>query len=367
MKAKAASAVSLSPLIDHVVIIVKENHTYDNYFGTFPNSEGDNKLGKAQNPPRVDPNHRHETWMKRATDHRYEVQYSRADIPTYFALADQYTLCDHFFSEVAGPSTPSHLMLITADAPIINNPPFSNSPTNVYDLKSLPLALQNKGLTWGNYGGYAFHYIRETAKLQQNYTRDLFVHQAAAGQLPSVSWVYGDGGSPNYSEHPTQNITPGSEWTGKQIQAIVDGGLWPRTVVFVTWDDWGGWYDHVRPFRIGQPNGWGTGYTYGFRVPLLVVSAYTPAGYVDNSDHDVGSILKFIETNFAPPGKPLGPIGPGTYADAYADNSLQAFFRLNSTRSFQRIHVKFYPGLFLKDTARRVFEEVAACGLGCWF
>jgi len=86
MPPKASTASSLSPLVDHVVIIVKENHTYDNYFGTFPNSEGDNKLGKEPNPPNVAPDHRHETWIKRDTDQRYRVQYSEADIPTYFAL-----------------------------------------------------------------------------------------------------------------------------------------------------------------------------------------------------------------------------------------------------------------------------------------
>ena len=58
MKAKASTASLLGPLVDHVVIIIKENHTYDNYFGTFPNSAGDNQLGKAQNPPPGDPNHR---------------------------------------------------------------------------------------------------------------------------------------------------------------------------------------------------------------------------------------------------------------------------------------------------------------------
>jgi phospholipase C len=99
----------------------------------------------------------------------------------------------------------------------------------------------------------------------------------------------------------------------------------------ITWDDWGGWYDHVPPYRIGQDNGWGTGYTYGLRVPLLVVSADTPAGFVDNANHDFGSVLNFIETNFG-----LGLIGPGTYADAYADN-LGAFFSLTSPRSFLSI------------------------------
>src|ERR1700737_4808974 len=111
MKAIASKVSALGPLVDHVVIIVKENHTYDNYFGTFPNSAGDNQLGKAQNPPMADPNHRHEAWMSRDTEQRYRVQYSETDIPDYFSLARQYTLCDHFFSKVAGPSPPPPLWL----------------------------------------------------------------------------------------------------------------------------------------------------------------------------------------------------------------------------------------------------------------
>jgi phospholipase C len=307
LKAQASGAASLSPLVDHVVIIVKENHTYDNYFGTFPNSEGDKTLAHAANPPTGDPNHQHQTWMNRANDQRYHVQYTEGDIPTYFALARQYTLCDHFFSEVAGPSTGNHLMLIAADSPVINNPPFSSSPANLYDLKSFPLALQNAGLTWANYGGYAFHYIRELAHLPQNNTRDLFAHQAAKGQLPSVSWVYGDG-NPGFSEHPLQNVTPGSEWTGQQIQAIVDGGLWPRTVIFVTWDDWGGWYDHVTPPNVekwdskraqypgdAHPEFNGQQFRYGSRVPCLVISPYARKGFVSQTQRSHISLLKFCQ------------------------------------------------------------------------
>lgn len=310
MKAKPGNVASLSPLIDHVVIIVKENHTYDNYFGTFPGSAGDKKLGKAENPPKSDPNHRHEAWMKRDSDLTHRVQYSETDIPIYFALARQFTLCDHFFSEVAGPSTPSHLMLITADSPVINNPPFSTTPKNLYDLKSFPMALQKAGLTWGNFGGYAFHYIRELAALPSNHTRDLFAHQASSGQLPSVSWLYGDG-NPPYSEHPTQNITVGSEWSGQQVQAIVDGGLWPRTIIFVTWDDWGGWFDHIVPPNVEQwdskraqypsdayPQFDGQQFRYGSRVPCLVISPYARQGYVSATQHSHISILKFCQTLF---------------------------------------------------------------------
>ena len=176
--------------------------------------------------------------------------------------------------------------------------------------RSFPLALQKAGLTWGNYGGYAFHYIRELAALPGNHTRDLFAHQAAAGQLPSVSWVYGDG-NPSFSEHPRENITLGSQWTVQQIQAIVDGGLWPRTAVFITWDDWGGWYDHVVPPNVEQwdskraqfpgdahPEFDGQQFRFGSRVPCLVVGPYARKGYVSSTQRSHISLLKFCQTLF---------------------------------------------------------------------
>jgi hypothetical protein len=125
------------------------------------------------------------------------------------------------------------------------------------------------------------------------------------------------------------------------------------TAIFITWDDWGGFYDHVPPSAVyqgnasdqcttasGNQNGWGCGYVYGFRVPLLVVSNWTPAGYVSGSisgtpsypapkewTHDFGSILRFIENNFTKHGLNLPPIAPRGYT--YADlNSLDS---LNQT------------------------------------
>ena len=102
--------------VEHVVIIVKENHSFDNYVGTFRGADGA-QLAQAQNPPPDDPNHRHEAWMARKRDTAHMVQYLRTDIPGYFDYAERYTLCDKYFSEVAGPSTPNHLMLICAAAP----------------------------------------------------------------------------------------------------------------------------------------------------------------------------------------------------------------------------------------------------------
>jgi phospholipase C len=188
--------------IEHVVIIVKENHTFDNYFGTFPGANGAT-LAHAQNPPPDDPDHRHQAWMNRNADTAHRVQYTEADIPGYFDLARRFTLCDNYFSEVAGPSTPNHLMLICADSPVVNNPKhqYRPGPTDRYELPSLPASLEKAGLSWGNYGGYAFTYINGVDTQGHNHGRDRFAADARAGALPAVSWVYGDG-KPDLSEHP---------------------------------------------------------------------------------------------------------------------------------------------------------------------
>jgi phospholipase C len=298
--------------IKHVVIIVKENHTFDNYFGRFAGANGKNDLANAANPPPNDPDHKHQTWMVRANNHQFDVQYSERDIPSYFAYARQFALCNNYFSEVAGPSTPNHLMLICADAPIINNPAhhYRPTPADSYNLSSLPRRLEQAHLTWGNYGGYAFHYIKELASHAGNHTPDLFVHHAAAGQLPTVSWVYAEG-RPPASEHPTQNITDGMHWTVEQIKAIVAGGLWASAAIFITWDDWGGWFDHVLPPVVEKwdssraqrpadafPEFNGQPFRYGSRVPCLVLSPYAKAGHISHQLNSHVSLLKFCADNF---------------------------------------------------------------------
>jgi phospholipase C len=118
-------------------------------------------------------------------------------------------------------------------------------------------------------------------------------------------------------------------------------GYWNDTAIFITWDDWGGWYDHEPPTILGQPQG---DYQYGFRVPLLVVSAYTPAGYIDNLRYDFGSILRFIERNY---GLREGVLN---FADARAANNLTTFFRAGAPRTFKTIPSPLDANYFINDT-----------------
>jgi phospholipase C len=150
--------------------------------------------------------------------------------------------------------------------------------------------------------------------------------------------------------------TGGPSWVSSVVNAIgqstctdtVNGQAltyWQDTAIFITWDDWGGWYDHEKPTFLSVPDEGLGDYQYGFRVPLVVVSAYTPAGYVDNSRHDFGSILRFVEQNF---GVEEGALG---FADARSTTDLTEFFTLSQVpRVFVPISAPLDAYFFLHDT-----------------
>jgi phospholipase C len=305
---------SSSP-VTHVVLIIKENHSFDNYFGTLPGADGA-AFPHSPNPPPRDPDHTHGAWLTRKTT-AVRAQFLRADIPAYFSYAGSFTVCDKFFSEVAGPSTPNHLMLIAADSPLFVNP--SRSAPPLFTLPTFPVLLEKAKLTWGNYGGYAFDFFKEL-KGRNKFPSAQFALDAAAGKLPSVSWVYAPHDASEHppdpqdkgSKPPVGDVTRGMQWTVDQVNAVVKGGLWPSTAIFITWDDWGGWFDHLdspevetwkhdkkHPELDGNHPAWnGNQFRYGPRVGCIVVSPYARSGHVSHVLRSHVSLLKFCETNF---------------------------------------------------------------------
>jgi phospholipase C len=127
------------------------------------------------------------------------------------------------------------------------------------------------------------------------------------------------------------------------VNAIGNSQYWADTAIFVTWDDWGGWYDHVPPFKVvDDGTSWGSGYIYGFRVPLIVISAYTRSHYISHVNHDFGSILRFVEENFSLPA--LG------YADSYApDDLLDCFDFEQQPLTFRTIDAPLKADHFIRD------------------
>ncbi len=298
--------------IQHVVIIVKENHTFDNYFGSFPGANGV-ALAHAPDPFPSDPRHDHAAWLERETS-AVRQQYTAQDIPAYWAYAQQYTLCDNYFTDVASQSEPNHLMLIAADSPVIDNASAHRTyqPQPPFVLPSLPAALTKAGLSWRNYADAHGSYFRDIADLAgapSNVPSARFDADVAGGALPSVSWLYAPSG---LSEHPpfakkgttpSPVVGPGMQWTVERVNAVAASPLWANTAIFVTWDDWGGWYDHVDPPNVqawagGGPAGYaGSQFRYGSRVPCLVISPYAKQG-LNSTFHSHVSLVKFCLRTF---------------------------------------------------------------------
>src|SRR5207245_11055567 len=149
--------------------------------------------------------------------------------------------------------------------------------------------------------------------------------------LAQVSWVIPDG---LQSDHPASTDGSGPSWVSSIVNAIGNSPYWNATAIFITWDDWGGWFDHVAPQVINS-------YEYGFRVPLIVVSPYARAQYISHTTHQFGSILKFIEETFNLPS--LG------YADVAADDFADCFDFNQTPLTFHIIRAPLNAEHFLND------------------
>jgi phospholipase C len=161
----------------------------------------------------------------------------------------------------------------------------------------------------------------------------------ANSQLQAVSWVIPDGKA---SDHALSNDGSGPSWMASIVNAIGNSQYWSNTAIFIIWNDWGGWYDHVPPPQVlANCAQWGCGYVYGFRVPLIVVSSYTRAAYISHTNHDFGSVLKFIEETYGLPS--LG------YADAPADDFSDCFDFTQKPLKFQTIPSPLTAEHFLND------------------
>jgi phospholipase C len=235
----------------------------------------------------------------------------------------------------------------------------SNNPIYpCFDHQTLTDLLETKGNTWHYYapgttppqqhgspaiwvGPEAISHIcgpnavppNATACVGADWTNNVILDQKqvltdiASNQLKDVTWVIPDGAD---SDHAGTSGTTGPSWVASVVNAIGNSPYWADTAIFIAWDDWGGWYDHVPPPQVKvNCSTWGCGYVYGFRVPLIVISPYAKAQYISKQQHDFGSILKFIEGVYSLPS--LG------YADSVADDLSDCFDFNQTPLTFQTI------------------------------
>src|SRR5208337_1721682 len=324
------SSTTGSAKIKHVVFIVKENRSFDEYFGQFPGADGatSGKLSNGQTiplghtPDQVPHDIGHD-WFSgievidggkmdlfdinyggNVGDYLAFTQMSPNDIPNYWTYAQKFVLADAMFSSLHGPSFPNHLYTIAGQSnnavsvPLIVDPTSAGwgcdsvSPLTVeflqsdgslaegppcFDIQTLGDILDDNQISWKSYSpvygakGYQFNaydYIKHI-RFGANWSAHMgdetkFDSDAMSGNLPTVAWLT----SPNErSEHPEYSTCYGENWTVDRINSIMQGPDWNSTAIFLTWDDFGGFYDHVAPPSLDQ-------FGLGPRVPLIIISPY---------------------------------------------------------------------------------------------
>ena len=307
--------------IQHVVVIMEETHTFDNYFGDFPGVGSQYALTEpaASDPAPHDIDHSGPRTLfaidggaMDGFDPLGQVQYKQSDIPVYWAYAQHYGLGENFFTDAASSSTPNHIAMIAAQTGGEDQTIHVHgclSPANdvvldrgadgdesysqpCYNIPSIPQEATTAGLSWKYYGEApvwdAPQYI-SGLKNTPGVSSTQIITDAKANNLPNISFV--TPGEDSESDHPPQPTQPAQNFVSSIVNAIMHSSEWNSTAIFVTWDDFGGWYDHVSPPQVD-------GIGLGPRVPLLVISPWARPGYISSQQGEFASFDKFIEEVF---------------------------------------------------------------------
>ncbi len=368
-------------VIQHVIVIMQENRSFDTYFGTYPGADGipmangqptvrvpDPARGGCDAPfhlttdsdsggPHGQSNATADINAGAMNGFIGQAEHARSgcaatfnpscagtgtpdvmgymdqrEIPNYWSWAGDYVLQDHMFEPNASWSLPSHLFMVSGWSAKCSNPNDPMSCTTALQNPGLPTAknpdpyawtdltylLHQHNVSWGYYlsdgtqpdcndDAMVCNQGKQTAKVPSIWnplpgfgdvktdgqtgnvqTVDHFLTAAEDGTLPAVSWVVPNG---KVSEHPPALVSAGQSYVTSLIDAVMQGPEWSSTAIFLAWDDWGGFYDHVTPPTVD-----GSG--YGLRVPGLVISPFAREGYIDHQTLSFDAYLKFIEDDF---------------------------------------------------------------------
>jgi phospholipase C len=367
--ALAADPPTKTP-IQHFLFLLQENHSFDNYFGTFPGADGipantcmpidptQLSLGCIKpwhlgGKPITDLLHNRDTFVGQyrggtmdgfvsahvaegganALDRATATMgyYNADDIPFYWNVADQYVLFDRFFSSAAAGSFMNHMYWISGGP---GDPNHDSFPPNGFDnVLTIFDRLEAAGISWKFYvqnydpsityrtvasaGDKAAqvvfsplltfnNYIDNPALMSHIVDIEQYYTDLQSGTLPAVAFMAPLGSS----EHPPGSLRAGQRFVQTIINGLMRSDYWRSSAFMWAYDDWGGWFDHVLPPKVDL-------YGYGFRVPALLVSAYARVGQINTTTLDYTSPLKFIEKNWG--------VEPLTTRDAAA-NSIESAF-----------------------------------------
>ena len=364
--------------IKHVIFIVKENHTFDNLFASYPGLGAFGTktarvgsrvvpLGVTPDKLPMDPWHTSQSAKTgingglmngfyklggRAAHGRYysNTAYTPSEIPDYWSYAQHFALADDFFSSIPGPSFPNHMVLVantsagTIDDPWLTtnyswgcdsgkkvgvwvyNKDGEKATTPCFNLETLANEANTAGVSWRYYAakvgvpGYIWDSLDAVKSIRQNpsywkqadiaYTK--FASDVASGKLAALTWLMPGN---NVSDHPPASMCEGENWTVRQINAVMRSPFWKSTAIILTWDDFGGFYDHIPPPTVG-------GVSLGPRVPAIMISPYARSGLVDSNTYDFSSMVQFAEDTLKLPHLPGDAPGVGSVAPMFDFNQV---------------------------------------------
>jgi phospholipase C len=404
--------------IEHVVFIIKENRTFDNYFARYPGAEGTDtgktstgetvELSVAQDVFEPDLGHAFLDGVKSINGGKMDgfdlitngetmngySSFTRKGIPNYWAYADEFVLGDRMFSSMYGPTFPEHLYTVAAQSGrVVGNKDqtsqeggYCDDPgetvfrfrkltkrerKNVmnleeradaegivqywehvracFDFEVLPDHLEKAGISWHYYADegswmnalLAIKHMRFSKHWGTDITpEERFPTDIARERLDEVTWVVP---GPGVNEHPGgPSVCVGENWTVSVVNKIMRSKYWKSTAIFLTWDDFGGFYDHVPPPHYDVMG-------LGPRVPLLIISPWAKKGYVDSTEYEFSSVLKFIETVFG--------LDCMTKRDCQADDMMNAFDFDQTTPPRKRKLILEQRDCNLQADTQRVYDE----------
>ena len=352
--------------IQHFIVLMQENHTFDNYFGTYPGADGiplDVQMPIDPDDPQgdyVEPFFLGDSvvegllYTTQAFDDVYRRgamngfaaagpgrrasdvalgYYDRRILPFYWNVAEEFVLFDRLFSSFRRGSVANHMYWVAGVAGVAGGEDRVAS-AGVQDVETIFDRLDAKELSWKFYVQNYDPAITYRTILEYRPNRaaqvkwvpllqmdrfiddprlarhivplDEYFDDLANDQLPAVSYIVPSGAS----EHPPGSIQAGQRFVRSLITALMRSAAWDRSAFSWAYDDWGGFYDHVSPPQVDD-------FGYGFRVPALLVSPYARRGFIDNTTLDFTSYLKFIETNWG--------LDPLAERDASANDLTSAF------------------------------------------
>src|SRR5579875_3856688 len=322
--------------IDHIVIIMMENHSFDNIFGVYPDDNSSSKessqlISSIQKPENLlgrenpsglvpipngtfstaDPAEGysvyHNDFDGGAMDEfalnsgkQSMMYFTSSQLAIEWDWAEEFAIADHYFSSYLSETTPNRLMSLAAETPVESNygpPPYV--PVN----ESIFGELSHFGVSWGYYvkgpstSDYPLEYFSGLDQFAENIRdwSDFASELNGSGSFPSVSWVMPVGGSAHgVDQHPPENVTAGEIWLLNVVNEIMESKYWQSTAIFIMYDEGGGYYDHVPPPQLD-------GIQLGFRVPMILISPFAMEDYVSETILNHGSILAFIDYNWRIP------------------------------------------------------------------